>query len=97
MVKEMGREWKHHKYLRKEGKRYYYKSVESITGIESPDLEEASESLDKIEPIKKIRDVLDTPIYSPNKEDETLITSAIEKLDGLVEKHKNTKLFAGGN
>lgn len=92
----MGREWKHHKYIRKEGKHYYYKSVDEIAGIESPDIEGFSNSLDKIKPIKKIRDVLNTPIYSPNKDQETLISSAKKKLDELTEKHKDTKLFVGG-
>ncbi len=96
----MGKEWKHHKYIRKEGKRYYYKeldtSVEGLTGIESPDLEGFANSLDKVEPIKKFRDALNVPIYSPNKDQETLISSAKKKLNDLVEKHKDTKLFAGG-
>lgn len=92
----MGREWKNHKYIRKEGKRYFYKSVDEMTGIDSPDLTGFSESLDKVEPIKAIRDKLNVPIYSPNKEDKTLISEARAKLDDLIEKHKNDKLLAGG-
>ena len=92
----MAREWKNHKYIRKEGKRYFYKSAKDITGIESPDLTEFSDSLENVSSIKKIRDILRTPIYSPNKEDKTLISSAKESLNNLINQHKDEKLFAGG-
>ena len=92
----MGREWKKHKYIRKEGKRYYYKSVDEITGIDSPDITGFSDSLDKVEPIKKIREAMNTPIYSPNKEDKTLISEAMAKIDKAIGKSKDKKLLAGG-
>lgn len=96
----MGREWKNHKYIRKEGKRYFYKntgsSVEDLTGIDSPDLTGFSDSLDKVKPIKKMRDIMDIKIYSPNREDETLITEAMNKLDEVIGKDKDKKLLAGG-
>lgn len=96
----MGREWKKHKYIRKEGDRYFYKntgsSVEDLTGIDSPNLTGFADSLDAIEPIKKMRDVMDIKIYSPYKEDKTLITEAKAKLDELIDKNKDKRLLAGG-
>jgi len=92
----MGKEWKKHKYIRKEGKRYFYKSVDEMAGIDSPDLTGFSDSLDSVEPIKKLRDVMSIKIYSPNKEDKTVITEAKASLDRLLDKHKDDKLLAGG-
>jgi hypothetical protein len=96
----MGKEWKNHKYIRKEGKRYFYKdtgtSVEDLSGIESPDLQGFADSLGNIEPVKKLRGVMDMKIYSPNKEDKTLITEAKAKLDELIDQNKDKKLLAGG-
>ena len=91
----MGREWKKHKYIRKEGKRYFYKddttpTVEDLTGIESPDLQELGNELEKAFPVKKLREILDTPIYSPYKEDETLMTKASD----LIKGKKKDKLLA---
>lgn len=91
----MGREWKHHKYIRKEGKRYFYDdkalSVDDLTGIESPDMNELGNELEKVFPATKLREILDTPIYSPRKEDVTVMSKASDFLKG---KRKKDKMLA---
>lgn len=100
----MGKEWSHHKYIKKEGKRYYYKTPKAIPsamdnyGMGDVDLVGASKDLDRFEPIKKFRDTLNQPIWSPNKEDETLITKGEELMVQFFNKNreKETLLAKGG-
>ena len=92
----MGGVWKKHKYIKKEGDRYYYKSdfktVDDITGIKTPDIDAAVDALDNIGPIKKMRDFLSVPIWSPDKEEKTLSTEAKAKINEVVDKYKNKKV-----
>ena len=91
-----GTTWKNHKYLRKEGKRYFYK--ENRLGyniaddiVDTPDLEEQSAYLDQFEPIRKVREVLNTPIWSPDKNQETLISKGKDAIDKLLNKKQYAK------
>ena len=92
-MSKKGSVWKKHKYFRKDGDRYFYKTdMKDITGIEDPNLvggaEDLSRKIDESSPvIKKIREVYNTPIWSPNKEDETLISKG----------HELVKEFLGGS
>ena len=84
-----GSVWKDHKYVRKDGDRYIYNVADDV--VKSPDLDKLSDELGKIEPVKKVRDVMETPIWSPNKEDEDLIDRGqqiIAKLFGNEDKKK---------
>ena len=84
-----GSVWKDHKYVRKDGDRYIYNVADDV--VKSPDLDKLSDELGKIEPVKKVRDVMETPSWSPNKEDEDLIDRGqqiIAKLFGNEDKKK---------
>ena len=91
----MGGVWKKHKYIKKEGDRYYYsktKSVDDVTGIHSPDLNAVGHLGDGVAPIEAARDFLHTPVWSPNKDEKTLATEAKAKLDNAFNKNKDKKV-----
>lgn len=83
-----GSVWKDHKYVRKDGDRYIYNVADDV--VKSPDLDKLSDELGKVEPVKKVRDVMATPIWSPNKEDEDLIDRGQQLIAKLFE-HEDKK------
>ena len=95
-----GTTWKKgHLYTKKVGDRYYYNTKTSSKNIandfvDTPNLQEDAEKLDKIEPIKKIRDVLDTPIWSPNKKEKTVVSEGEELINEILGKDKKEKKLA---
>lgn len=91
-----GTEWKDHKYISKDNGRYVYKTkaktVDDVTGIHSPDFDAVGGAFDNVKAIKAVKDFLQTPIWSPNKEDKTLLSEAKARLDKLANKNKDVKM-----
>lgn len=87
-----GTTWKSHKYIRKEGQRYFYKEKvgNNIADefVETPDLQDAANQMDNIDFVKKFREAIDIPIWSPNKEEKTLVSEGQKVISDLFKKEK---------
>ena len=84
---------KNHKYVKKVGDRYYYtdKKDDQILDldeiVETPDFEDLPEKIDRFRPewIKKFNN---TAIWSPNKDQETLVSKGKDEMNKLIRKSK---------
>ena len=99
-----GTTWKNHKYVKKVGNKYYYdkkdrdvkeeeedKQLLDLDDIvETPDFEGLADKIDPLRPefIKKFNNSL---IWSPNKEDETLVSKGKDAIDKMFAKHNKRK------
>lgn len=91
-----GSTWEDHKYTKKEGNRYYY-SASNPSGISGDGLSKnLQETADSIEPegFKDFKSKANFTIWSPNPEEESLVSKGQDVIGGLFKKDK--KLMAKG-
>jgi hypothetical protein len=94
-----GTSWKKgHKYIRKEGDRYIYEEKKEPYNIadefvDTPDIQGGAQSLDRIEPVRKTRDVLNTPIWTPkNYQEKGLVNKGADKIASMFKNDKKKQV-----
>ena len=92
-----GTTWKNHKYVKKEGDRYFYNDKQLVDideYVETPNFEELPEKVDKYRP-EWLKKFINGKVWSPNKEDrDTLVAKGQDAIAELFDKYETKRAKA---